>query len=59
MAKAVDNVGLSDTAEITINVQNTAPAVDGYVPVVLIGALIAGLAWAISTRRFKRKYSSD
>jgi hypothetical protein len=55
MAKAYDNAALTSTTEVIIDVQNAG--IDGYVPAIMIGVFIMGLAWLASSRRMTRKIS--
>nr|MDO8109805.1 C13 family peptidase [Candidatus Sigynarchaeota archaeon] len=56
-AKAIDNAGLSSTTDVVINVQNTS--ISGFLPVVMIGILIAGIAWIIGRRRVSTTESNS
>jgi hypothetical protein len=54
LAKAVNVAGLSSTATTVIDVNNTVAktsTISGAVPVLVVGALTAGVAWLVDRRR--------
>ncbi|HME53325.1 MAG TPA: C13 family peptidase [Candidatus Lokiarchaeia archaeon] len=49
LAKAYNTAGLSSTSTVVVKVQNGATS--GFLPVIVIGAAIAGIAWIASRRK--------
>ncbi len=60
LAKAFDTSGLYSTATATINVENNyVPPIPGFLPALVIGFAIAGIAWIIGRRTLLAKERNE